>query len=316
MFRWTFQVRFWVTTLDSVRPPLLQTPYLPPKPAVAEIHVTPSSYREDCLSSASFLLQTSSSQHWGCPTSLQRKKREEVGFYDCLIEIHSLEEKAVEFPSHKLILAASCDLFQWILICADKECVLCSEDSGGCETWSVEERNVSEEDTPQVSAEPKAGGIGRSWKKDGPSLFQRTPECFRETVGNEKEFSVQLKDSLLPGSSKESTITVIGLHVTENPGGCAEAIRALFYFLYTGEIPSRYLTEFNRKILLTQAKAWNIPLLERFLENSEADVEYGREVVRREFLANRNRKLVQFGVEQGLFSGRESSVYEIIAHIA
>lgn len=42
--------RFWMTNLKKVQRPLLQAPYMPPKPAPPEIYVSVSTYEDNWLS--------------------------------------------------------------------------------------------------------------------------------------------------------------------------------------------------------------------------------------------------------------------------
>ena len=95
------QVRFWMTTWDTVKPPQLQRPYLPPRPDEPLLPLQSSSYVADMR------------RLTACWPEPGGALPEPTNFPDCLLLLsHGSHQPLLKLWTHRLILAASSCLFR------------------------------------------------------------------------------------------------------------------------------------------------------------------------------------------------------------
>lgn len=271
--------RFWMTNLKKVQRPLLQAPYMPPKPTPPEIYVSVSTYEDNWL------------QMW-------------------LAQAHTdviIVAGTVGFSAHRFVLAAGSLSFRRLLL-MDLNCDLTarsSSDSSMASTLGEATQGDFNEDTEYlIRNEAKHNKV---WDQ-----LKRRSSCQVLSTGSNSKKSGIFRDLNHPafesicvkqcegldhrGQITNSVQTVITVTKLVTP----QALKQCLQFVYTGTISTRNQNEIQE--VRQAAEFLDLPELLVFVSNILAREEFLNADLRQHYRQAVRERLKQLCVHQGLFS--------------
>ncbi|KAK6621940.1 hypothetical protein RUM44_001747 [Polyplax serrata] len=269
--------RFWMTNLKKVQRPLLQAPYLPPKPCPPEIFVGSSSYDDNCMS------------------MLKAQAHTDVIFVCGYFR----------FSAHRFVLAAGSPTFHRLFLVNFGRNLATHSSSDSSMTSTLGETTQSEfnEDTEYlIRNEIKHSKV---WDQ-----LKRRSSCQVLTTANlSKKVSPELNHPAFEsicvkqcegldhrGRVTISTQTVLTLTKLVTVQGLKQCLQ----FIYTGGISTRSQTELQE--IRQTAEFLDFPELLVFVSNILAREEFQNGELRQRYKQAVRQRLKELCVGQGLFS--------------
>ncbi|XP_044740814.1 rho-related BTB domain-containing protein 1 isoform X2 [Chrysoperla carnea] len=277
------QQRFWMTNLKRVQRPLLQAPFLPPKPIAAEVLIAPSMYQENM-------------------TSLW------------LNQMHTdlvLVAGSVGFPVHRFILAASSTAFHRLLTMELTSELGARSSSESSMVSTFGEATVGEfnDDTEFLIRAEHNKSQTKMWeqlKRRSSCQILSVSDTFKKTGAN-RELNHPAFQSIrvtqCDGLQSANTQTVITLTKLVTP----QAMHQCLKFIYTGTIDKRFLDLQTASIgLLLEmrqaAEFLEFPQLMVLLSNIQSNQQFLNCEAIEHFSQTFRQRLEELCLEQGLFA--------------
>lgn len=271
--------RFWMTNLKKVQRPLLQAPYMPPKPTPPEIYVSVSTYEDSWLTM------------W-------------------LAQAHTdviIVAGTVGFSAHRFVLAAGSLSFRRLLL-MDLNCDLTarsSSDSSMASTLGEATQGDFNEDTEYlIRNEAKHNKVWDQLKRRSSCQVLSTSANSKKS-GIFRDLSHPAFESICVkqcegldhrGQITNSVQTVITVTKLVTP----QALKQCLQFVYTGTISTRNQNEIQE--VRQAAEFLDLPELHVFVSNILAREEFLNADLRQHYRQAVRERLKQLCVHQGLFS--------------
>ncbi|KAL0277501.1 UNVERIFIED_CONTAM: hypothetical protein PYX00_004753 [Menopon gallinae] len=268
--------RFWMTNLKKVQRPLLQAPYMPPKPRPPEVYVSESTYEENCLSM------------W-------------------LAQAHTdviLVSGGIGYSAHKFILAAGSPAFQRLLL-LDLNCdsmARSSSDSSMTSTLGEATQGEFNEDTEYLIRTEAKHKVWEQLKRRSSCQVLPSSNNARK-MGVCHELNHPAFESMcvkqcegLDHRGQTSLQTVITMTKLVTP----QALKHCLQFIYTGTISTRNQAELQE--IRQAAEFLDFPELRVFVSNILSREEFENTELHQRYRQAVRHRLNELCVQQGLFA--------------
>ncbi|XP_063239432.1 rho-related BTB domain-containing protein 2 isoform X2 [Bacillus rossius redtenbacheri] len=272
------QQRFWMTNLKKVQRPLLQAPFLPPKPQPPELHIAGSTYQENLLAL------------WAAQA-----------YTDVILVAGS-----VGFSAHRFVLAATSPAFHRLLTAdlASDMGARSSSESSMVSTFGEATVGDFNEDTEylirQCDTYFKPSKVWEQLKRRSScqvlSSDSRRPGVARDL--NHPAFQavrVEQYDGDGHRGRSSSSQTVITLSKLVTP----QAMQQCLQFLYTGNIDSRFC---ELQEVRQAAEFLDLPELLLYVRNIQAREEFLNAELKQQYRKAVRLRLRDLCLGQGLFA--------------